>query len=241
MARNRTSSRWPAAECYRTAASCYGAIATTRSIDFRARSASVGSTFTWASGREVRMKILPAATEAGARVAGRDRTGAARITASSAAATPRPPRTGTAGIEPAASRLTSERSPTELRPLWPHRPASFRNLRWLRPSTVWVARRKHLFLLHPAFVAGGLVCASLPPFVPGSGAGSDPAMVLRGGVLEPGPARPSRPGGAFLSREGPRSHLGLLQVGHHLSLLVERKRAASRPPSSGGFRVRLSD
>ena len=43
-------------------------------------------------------------------VAGRARTGAARITTSNAAATPRPPRTGTAGLEPAASRLTSERS-----------------------------------------------------------------------------------------------------------------------------------
>jgi hypothetical protein len=43
-------------------------------------------------------------------VADRIRTGAARFTTSGAAVTPQPPRTGTTGLEPAASRLTSERS-----------------------------------------------------------------------------------------------------------------------------------
>src|SRR5689334_16925395 len=40
----------------------------------------------------------------------------ARFTTSDAAVTPQPPCTGTAGLEPAALRLTSERSPSELRP-----------------------------------------------------------------------------------------------------------------------------
>jgi hypothetical protein len=46
------------------------------------------------------------------RAAGRIRTGTSRITTSDAAVTPQPPRTeaGTTGFEPAASRLTSERS-----------------------------------------------------------------------------------------------------------------------------------
>src|SRR6185437_12769184 len=50
--------------------------------------------------------------------ADRIRTGTARITASDAAVTPQPPwvRAGTTGLEPAAYRLTSERSPSELRP-----------------------------------------------------------------------------------------------------------------------------
>jgi hypothetical protein len=48
--------------------------------------------------------------------ADRARTGTARITTSNAAVTPQPPRAGTAGLEPAAYRLTSERSPSELRP-----------------------------------------------------------------------------------------------------------------------------
>ena len=52
----------------------------------------------------------------------RIRTGTARITTSDAAVTPQPPRTraqgatGTTGLEPAASRSTGERSPSELRP-----------------------------------------------------------------------------------------------------------------------------
>jgi hypothetical protein len=50
------------------------------------------------------------------RATDRIRTGTARITTSDAAVTPQPPRTGTAGLEPAALRLTSERSPSELRP-----------------------------------------------------------------------------------------------------------------------------
>ena len=49
--------------------------------------------------------------------ADRIRTGTARFTTSDAAVTPQPPRTGTTGLEPAASRLTSERSAhAELRP-----------------------------------------------------------------------------------------------------------------------------
>ena len=48
--------------------------------------------------------------------ADRARTGTARITTSNAAVTPQPPRAGTTGVEPAAYRLTSERSAVELRP-----------------------------------------------------------------------------------------------------------------------------
>src|SRR5262249_993970 len=48
--------------------------------------------------------------------ADRVRTGTARITTSNAAVTPQPPRAGTTGVEPAAYRLTSERSAVELRP-----------------------------------------------------------------------------------------------------------------------------
>jgi hypothetical protein len=51
-----------------------------------------------------------------ARAADRIRAGTARITTSNAAVTPQPPRAGTTGLEPAAYRLTSECSPSELRP-----------------------------------------------------------------------------------------------------------------------------
>ena len=45
-----------------------------------------------------------------ARAAGRVRTGAAGFTTPGASATPRPPRTGTTGLEPAASGSTGQRS-----------------------------------------------------------------------------------------------------------------------------------
>ena len=119
-----------------------------------------------------------------------------------------------------------------------------REERHVAPTTDRFGRssQTHAPLCLAALAADGLVCASLPPFVPGSVPVAIRRLVLRGGVLEPGPASPSGRAGPFSLGRG----LGHIWVFFKLGITLsessvwsfglaasERKRAANWPPSSG--------